>query len=197
MAIQMRRGNSVDFNPAKMVPGEWAISQDNQKVYMCFAPGLVVEIGSASVILPYVYEAEAWAKGTKNGEDVEVTDPTYHNNSKYYAEQADDSADNASASETNAATSEAAAKDYEEDSEAWAVGTKDGTPVSSSEPQYENNAKYWAEAAAAIVGIGPATPTTLGIVKPDGTTTTVDPNGTGVISAEPQVTISGKKVIVV
>ena len=32
-------------------------------------------------------DAEAWAKGTKNGVDVPSTDPTYENNAKYYAEQ--------------------------------------------------------------------------------------------------------------
>ena len=45
MAIQMRRGQSVDFDPTKMLTGEWAVSIDNetqkQMVYMCFAPGAV------------------------------------------------------------------------------------------------------------------------------------------------------------
>ena len=35
------------------------------------------------------YTAEAWAVGTKNGIDVGSSDPQYHNNSKYYAEQAE------------------------------------------------------------------------------------------------------------
>ena len=34
-------------------------------------------------------EAEAWARGTKNGVDVDDTEPQYHNNSKYYSEQTD------------------------------------------------------------------------------------------------------------
>ena len=45
MAIQMRRGQSVDFDPTKMLTGERAVSIDNetqkQMVYMCFAPGVV------------------------------------------------------------------------------------------------------------------------------------------------------------
>lgn len=32
-----------------------------------------------------------------------------------------------------------------ENAEAWAVGTKDGEPVSPDDPQYENSAKYWAQ----------------------------------------------------
>lgn len=38
-------------------------------------------------------EAEAWAVGQRNGEDVPSTDPTYHNNAKYYSEVAQDIAD--------------------------------------------------------------------------------------------------------
>ena len=34
---------------------------------------------------------------------------------------------------------------YSKDAEAWAVGTRDGSPVPSSDPAYENNAKYYAE----------------------------------------------------
>lgn len=45
MAIQMRRGAYAEFDPSKMLPGEWAVSTDNesqkQMVYMCFAPGVV------------------------------------------------------------------------------------------------------------------------------------------------------------
>ena len=71
------------------------------------------------------------------------------------------------------------------DSEAWAVGQRGGSDVESDDPTYENNSKYYAEqaeisaeSAAAIVGIGIATTTTAGIVKPDGTTITVAADGT-------------------
>lgn len=36
-------------------------------------------------------------------------------------------------------------QDYSEDSEAWAVGTKNGVPVDSSQPQHANNAKWYAD----------------------------------------------------
>lgn len=32
-------------------------------------------------------DAEAWARGTRNGQDVTNGDPTFHNNAKYYAEK--------------------------------------------------------------------------------------------------------------
>ena len=36
------------------------------------------------------YNAEAWAKGTRNGVPVSSDDPTYHNNAKYYGELIND-----------------------------------------------------------------------------------------------------------
>lgn len=36
-------------------------------------------------------------------------------------------------------------KGYAEDSEAYAVGTRDGVAVTSGDPAYQNNAKYYAE----------------------------------------------------
>lgn len=37
----------------------------------------------------YAEDSEAWAKGTRDGVDVPSTDPAYHNNAKYYAQQQD------------------------------------------------------------------------------------------------------------
>lgn len=37
-------------------------------------------------------DAEAWAKGTRGGEDVPPTDQTYNSNARYYAEEADEKA---------------------------------------------------------------------------------------------------------
>lgn len=36
----------------------------------------------------YKLDAEAWANGTRNGQAVPTTDPAYHNNSKYWSQQA-------------------------------------------------------------------------------------------------------------
>lgn len=50
MAIQMRKGLKADFDPTKMLPGEWAVSIDsdtsNQIVWMCFAAGVVKRMGT-------------------------------------------------------------------------------------------------------------------------------------------------------
>ena len=173
------------------------------------------------------YNAEAWAVGERGGVPVNETDQTYHNNAKYYAEQAADadesaaaaaasataaagsaaaaagsasnaadSATDAAASEGNAAGSATAAAgsataaagsataaassataaatsagnaalsatdaedsaedaaDSAEDAEAWAVGQRNGTDVTSGDETYENNAKHYAEVAADTVTNG-------------------------------------------
>ena len=53
------------------------------------------------------------------------------------------SASTAAASETNAAGSASNA-------EAWAVGTRNGSPVDQSDPTYQNNSKWYAEQAAEV-----------------------------------------------
>ena len=60
------------------------------------------------------------------------------NNATTAANAASSSASAALSSATNALNSS-------RDSEAWAAGTRNGTPVSSSDPQYHNNAKYYTE----------------------------------------------------
>lgn len=55
--------------------------------------------------LDYRQDAEAYAVGTRLGEDVSETDITYHNNSKYYSEQAETSATAADVSKAAAASS--------------------------------------------------------------------------------------------
>ena len=66
--------------------------------------------------------AEAWAVGTKYGEPVTASDPQYENNSKYYAEQAESSAENAYLSEQDALTYKNNAANSAILSESWAVG---------------------------------------------------------------------------
>ena len=129
MAIQVRRGNYNDFDPTRMVAGEFAVCLDNEYVYITISPGHVVQLGTLSAIQTAlaqaqadVEKAEAWAKGTKDGTAVPSTDPAYQNNAKYYST----------------------------DSEAWAKGTRNGTAVPSTDPTYHNNAKYFSEQSASV-----------------------------------------------
>lgn len=56
---------------------------------------------------------------------------------------------------TDAETAEGLAEDSAEDSEAWANGTRNGVPVTSSDPAYHNNSKYWSEQSnpTSLVGL--------------------------------------------
>lgn len=46
MAIKMRTGNEVDFDPNKMIQGEWAVSVDKKYVRMCFAAGVCLRMAT-------------------------------------------------------------------------------------------------------------------------------------------------------
>ena len=97
--------------------------------------------GSANAADGSAKDSEAYAVGKRGGTDVASDDPAYHNNSKYYAEEAGSSASAASGSAN-------AAEGSSEDAEAWAVGKRDGTDVPSTDPTYENNAKHYAGEAS-------------------------------------------------
>ncbi len=103
--------------------------------------------------------AEAWANGTRGGEAIGPSDPAYHKDAKYRAEQAASSASDAATSETNAGTSATAASNSASSaaaealkSEGYAKGTQNGQPVGPTGPgseYYENNAEYFKNQAAA------------------------------------------------
>lgn len=61
MAIRMRRGQKADFDPTKMLPGEWAVAidsnTDNQIVWMCFAAGVVKRMGTYEDFKAMIREA--------------------------------------------------------------------------------------------------------------------------------------------
>lgn len=78
--------------------------------------------------------AEAWAVGTKDGVPVTSEDDQYHNNSKYYSEQASASAQGV--------------ETYALKSEGYALGKQNGTDVTSESPYYHNNASYFAGQAS-------------------------------------------------
>lgn len=44
--ILMRRGQEANFDPNKMMPGEWAVSLDSKFVRMCFSPGVCIRMAT-------------------------------------------------------------------------------------------------------------------------------------------------------
>ncbi len=76
-------------------------------------------------------KSEGYAIGKQNGSDVSPSSPYYHNNSKYYSQQASESA---TSSENDALVSEG-----------YATGKQNGQDVPESSPYYHNNAKYYSD----------------------------------------------------
>ena len=70
----------------------------------------------------FSFDAEAWAKGERDGVPVTQGTDGYNDNSKYYKEK----------------------------SEAWAVGQKNGTPVPEGDEAYENNSKYYSQVSQSL-----------------------------------------------
>lgn len=135
-------GYAVGTKDGQPVPSTDPTYHNNSKYYADKAAASAASVGDLAE------EAEAWAVGERGGVPVPSTDPTYHNNAEYYAGTAGDSATAASSSELNAASSE-------ENAEAWAVGERGGTPVSSGDITYHNNAKYYAgEASTSATNAG-------------------------------------------
>ena len=90
-------------------------------------------------------KAEAWARGTKKNANVPSTDETYHNNSKWYSEQAAGSASAAAESEKKASTSESASAD----SAADALSSKNAAAQSANSAASSATAAQQSEEAAA------------------------------------------------
>lgn len=141
-----------------------ATYHNNAKYYANAASGSASTAVASDIAAAQSKEnAEAWAVGERDNTPVTSGDATYHNNSKYYAGEAGDSATAASTSETNAGLSESAAAQSKEDAEAWANGTRNGVPVTSGDAAYHNNAKYWAgEVSGAVNDMVGATSATAG-----------------------------------
>lgn len=86
-------------------------------------------------------DSEAWAVGEREGVPVASDDPAYHNNSEYFAGQADGSAQTASGKATDSANSALV-------SEGYAKGTQGGSSVDSDSPYYHDNSKYYSQQAS-------------------------------------------------
>lgn len=171
MAIRMRRGNLADFDPTKQLSGEFGVSIDNsagnQKVFMAFGNGNVKELMTVEDAEAQIGELVDDAVDAAIGDIVDTvteaaetataaaqTATTQAGTATTKAGEAASSASSASTDATSAAGSAASADDSAEDSEAWAVGQRDGQDVPATDETYHNNAKYWAEQASQAAGGG-------------------------------------------
>ena len=112
----------------------------------------------------------------KNGSITEEKlNPTYLGEIHTQVARAESSATSADASEKSAASSSALSKSYA----VGGTGTREGEDA--------DNARYYMEQAKAVSAVDIATTEKAGIVKPDGTTITVDDDGT--LHGQPKVEI--------
>ncbi len=117
--MQMRRGAEQHFDPDQMTAGEWAVSMDSKKVWMCFSPGIVRRMAT--------YEAFE--------EDMKII--------QQILSTCQDIQEAVEAFEQLAEQHKNHAEIYSKESKSWAVGGT-GTRVGED----TNNSKYWNQQSA-------------------------------------------------
>lgn len=169
MGIYVRRGMEADFDPEKMKPGEWAVSinsdRKKQKIWMCFAPGVVKRMGTYEDFVDQIENATdeikqkyitAFSEILKQIEDDKnVVDEEYQYVVSFkkaidntYIPQITAYANAAASSAKSAATAKTAAETYKNNAQT-----------------YMNNAKSYMDAAKT------AAASITGALKPKGTVT--------------------------
>lgn len=136
--ILMRKGNEADFDPSKLMSGEWAVSLDAGIVRICLEAGKVIRMATYEAFEEDMKQIEAILLECQSIEEAvrrintEVTEKlnacaeyvqqakgyseqakTSEANAKSYMQSAKTSEENAKVSETNAKASENSAKEYE------------------------------------------------------------------------------------
>lgn len=97
-----RNAETFAQNAAESASGVGALAQAAERSAEAAAGSATGAAGSAQAAAGSKSDAEAYAVGKRGGEDVGSTDPTYHNNAKYYAEQAASEAEAAAQSAEDA-----------------------------------------------------------------------------------------------
>lgn len=140
--IQMRNGREENFDPDQMTAGEWAVSTDSKKVWMCFMPGLVLRMATYEAFEKDMEEIRAILV---EAQDIQLAIETWYKLAESYAH--------------------------------GGTGAREGEETDNAK-YYAEQAKISADNAAALADIGIMTTEKAGIGKPDGTTITVDADGT-------------------
>ena len=115
----------------------------------CEVAGVQDDVDISDTVLPAYMEAgrqnmlnaEAWAKGTKDGTAVGSGEPQYHNNAKYWNDQTGSLATAASNSAAAAAGSAATSQTNRDQAKSWAVPSTDPDSYGTN----TNNSKYWCD----------------------------------------------------
>ena len=138
--LQITDSNGVTGTFAFLIDVQMSALQDGTDISDTELPA-IVDAARASAV-----QARASELAAKESEDKAKAS---EDAAKASEDAAKASEDNAKDSEDAAKASEDNAKDSAEDSEAWAVGQRNGIDVQSSDVTYHNNSKYYAEGSAA------------------------------------------------
>ena len=149
--ILMRKGNEADFDPSKLMSGEWAVSLDAGIVRICLEAGKVIRMATYEAFEKDMKQIEAILLECQSIEEAvrrintEVSEKLnacaeYVQQAKEYSEQAKTSEANAKSYMQSAKTSEANAKTSETNAKASENSAKES----------ENNAKLTEERAREV-----------------------------------------------
>lgn len=167
MAIQVRRGLKKDFDPNKLLPGEWAVSVDtstsNQIVWMCFAAGVVKRMGTyedfmaqieeitGDILQQFITRLTEAAQELQNNVEVYIQgkiDNEWTPELEKLVERAESAAESAKTSEINAKDSENNTKKYEQNAtDSATIATKKATDAKNSAVAASGSASAAAEGA--------------------------------------------------
>ena len=166
MAIVMRKGRPEDFDPTKMLPGEFAVTMGTdrraRKLYICFAPGIVKQLGTYEDFEDQIQDAADAIKqqylmafneiltqieADKNTAAEEYSYVVNFKNAldKTYMPDITKSVNAAASSAKAAAESESNAKTYKENAASSATAASNGAKAAATS---ESNAKTYKENAA-------------------------------------------------
>lgn len=138
MAIRMRRGLESDFDPEKMVPGEWAVSTDTRYVRMCFATGIVLRMATYEAFEADMQEIQNILATCK---DIQKAVEKFEGLAEQHADTA---------------------QSYSIESKSWSDSAKS---YSEEATRQANLAKTYAEKASEVTEIDYATQDRAGIIK--------------------------------
>lgn len=162
----------------------YRFDKEKQKMYLTNEDGSETEVDLSSLISEYDFaDSDTIAHSVKDGNvyaDIKTGSiEDKHLKNDYLANIKVESA-SAASSAGAAAQSVIDAKNYADNSDEYATLSKSyavgGTGARDGEDS--DNAKYWSEKAKEAANVDIATTSTAGIVKPDGTTITVESDGT-------------------
>ena len=171
MAIVMRKGRPEDFDPTKMLPGEFAVTMGTdrraRKLYICFAPGIVKQLGTYEDFEDQIQDAADAIKqqylmafneiltqieADKNTAAKEYSYVVNFKNAldKTYMPDITKSVNAAASSAKAAAESESNAKTYKENAASSATAASNGAKAAATSESNANTYKNGAASSATV-----------------------------------------------